>query len=64
MNYLLKRVHLCFTSWAEPPAHIPLHAFLMSPILIMWHRSFRITGLTPWRYVPGPSPSYSSQLKD
>ncbi|WP_420028331.1 hypothetical protein [Kosakonia cowanii] len=47
MNCKADNSHQCFPRLAEPPAHIPLHAFLMSPILSQWHRSFRNTGLTP-----------------
>ncbi|WP_420851437.1 hypothetical protein [Pseudocitrobacter corydidari] len=54
--------------FAEPRAHFPLHAFLMSPILMMaWRRKFRNTGLTPWLCAYGarfPYPSQLTQLKD
>ncbi|MGG7447219.1 hypothetical protein ACQ3G7_14210 [Kosakonia oryzendophytica] len=47
MNCKIYNVHHLFPHWAETQAHITLHAFLMSPILRLWHRSFRNTGLTP-----------------
>ncbi|WP_459349915.1 protein YnhH [Pseudocitrobacter cyperus] len=54
--------------FAESLAHFPLHAFLMSPILMMaWRCKFRITGLTPWPCAYGarfPYPSQLTQLKD
>ncbi|WP_425294631.1 hypothetical protein [Kosakonia calanthes] len=47
MNCKIHNVHHSFPGWAETQAHITLHAFLMSPILRLWHRSFRNTGLAP-----------------
>ncbi|WP_423221730.1 hypothetical protein [Klebsiella grimontii] len=43
---MTKRITRCLFSWAEPPAHILLHALLLSPILRAWHSNFRNTGLT------------------
>ncbi|WP_455428441.1 protein YnhH [Kosakonia sacchari] len=47
MNCKTNYSHQFFLVLAESQAHILLHAFLMSPILRLWHRSFRNTGLTP-----------------
>ncbi|WP_458023321.1 protein YnhH [Kosakonia sp. BK9b] len=47
MNCKTNNSHQFFPDLAESQAHITLHAFLMSPILSLWHRSFRNTGLTP-----------------
>ena len=59
-----KRTKHCHFSWAEPPAHILLHALLLSPILRVWHCNFRNTGLTPRQCAPGARFPYPSQLKD
>ncbi|WP_422663483.1 hypothetical protein [Scandinavium sp.] len=49
---------------AENQAHFPLHAFLMSPILISWHRDIRNTSLTSWQCAHETRSPYPSQLKD
>ncbi|WP_437891727.1 protein YnhH [Phytobacter sp. V91] len=58
--------HRCIPRWAETRAHsITLHAFLMSPILRLWHRNFRNTGFTPALSAHRSVISISlSQLKD
>ncbi|HFZ1707266.1 TPA: hypothetical protein ACIJWR_000183 [Citrobacter sedlakii] len=50
--------------WAETQAHIPLHAFSMSPILRARHHHFRNTGFASWRCAPEACFPYPSQLKD
>ncbi|MHB9320251.1 protein YnhH [Phytobacter diazotrophicus] len=47
LNCKTQPLHYDFPGWAETQAHITLHAFLMSPILRLWHCNFRNTGLTP-----------------
>ncbi|EPR9024398.1 hypothetical protein ACU9D5_002196 [Cronobacter dublinensis] len=37
---------------AEPQAHFLLHAFLMSPILRLWHHNFRNTSLPDRQSTP------------
>ncbi|WP_422652217.1 protein YnhH [Cronobacter sakazakii] len=37
---------------AEPQAHFLLHAFLMSPILRLWHHNFRNTSLPKRQSTP------------
>ncbi len=46
LDCMTKRITHCLFSWAEPPAHILLHALLLSPILRAWQSNFRNTGLT------------------
>ncbi|WP_420378143.1 hypothetical protein [Yokenella regensburgei] len=64
LDCTLQRLKNRLLCWAEPPAHFPLHAFLMSPILRSWHLNFRTTGLTPWQHAHGSRFPYPSQLKD
>ncbi|WP_458043292.1 protein YnhH [Phytobacter sp. AG2a] len=66
MNCKFLTLHRCIPGWAETRAHfITLHAFLMSPILRLWHRNFRNTSLTPARCAHRSVISLSlSQLKD
>ncbi|EPD6334878.1 protein YnhH [Klebsiella oxytoca] len=53
LDCMTKRITRCLFSWAEPPAHILLHALLLSPILRAWHSNFRNTGLTLRQYARG-----------
>ena len=53
LDCMTKRITRCLFSWAEPPAHILLHALLLSPILRAWHSNFRNTGLTLRQYAHG-----------
>ncbi|WP_446686589.1 protein YnhH [Pseudescherichia vulneris] len=64
LNCKIQLSHRILPFWAGTQAHITLHALLMSPILTLWHRSFRNTGLTPRWCAPGALFSYPSQLKD
>ncbi|MCX9054325.1 hypothetical protein NLN89_24565, partial [Citrobacter portucalensis] len=50
--------------WAETQAHIPLHAFSMSPILRARHHNFRNSGLASHPCAMGARFPYPSQLKD
>ncbi|WP_428983941.1 hypothetical protein [Raoultella scottii] len=64
LDCMTKSIKNCLFSWAEPPAHILLHALLLSPILRAWHSSFRNTGLPPRQCAHGARFPYPSQLKD
>ncbi|WP_421957869.1 hypothetical protein [Phytobacter massiliensis] len=64
MNYQNQRLHCYYPFLAETRAHFTLHAFLMSPILRLWHRHLRNTGLTPEPCAHRSVISNPSQLKD
>ncbi|WP_438819899.1 protein YnhH [Raoultella terrigena] len=64
LDCMTKSIQNCLFSWAEPPAHILLHAFLLSPILRACHSNFRNTGLTPRHCARGARFPNPSQLKD
>ncbi|WP_425600188.1 hypothetical protein [Scandinavium goeteborgense] len=55
LDCIKNNVKLHPTFVAENQAHFPLHAFLMSPILISWHRDFRNTGLPSWQCAHDPN---------
>ncbi|WP_434965731.1 protein YnhH [Klebsiella variicola] len=61
---MIKRITPCHISWAEPPAHILLHAPGLPPILRAWLSNFRNTGLAPRQCARGARIPYPSQLKD
>ncbi|WP_445582675.1 protein YnhH [Scandinavium lactucae] len=53
------------SSVAGNQAHFPLHAYLMSPILISWHCNFRNTGLISGPCAQDPDSHFLlSQLED
>ncbi|AHM79068.1 hypothetical protein KPNJ2_02288 [Klebsiella pneumoniae 30684/NJST258_2] len=64
LDCMIKRITPCHISWAEPPAHILLHASGLSPILRAWLSNFRNTGLAPRQCARGARIPYPSQLKD
>ncbi|WP_421807841.1 hypothetical protein [Klebsiella indica] len=66
LDCITQRITNRLFSWAEPPAHILLHALMLSPILRAWHRNFRKPGLTLWQFARGVRflHPYPSQLKD